>query len=84
MESVALDGAAAESDGAGDGRYVVELKLTDPEAKILRDTLESDLSDLLREIARTERREMREGLKTKEELLRGILARIGDEMRQAS
>lgn len=84
MESAAVGGAAKASDGSGDRRCAVELKLTDPEADILRDTLESDLSDLLREIARTDKREMREGLKRREELLRGVLARIGGELRRAS
>lgn len=62
----------------------MELRLTEPELEILRETLESDLSDLLMEIARTDRRAMRDGLKRKEALLRGIVARIGRELREAS
>lgn len=62
----------------------MELRLTDSELELLRNTLESDLSDLLREIARTDKRDMREGLKAKEDLLRGILTRIGGELRRAS
>lgn len=62
----------------------MELRLTDSELELLRETLESDLSDLLREIARTDKRDMREGLKGKEELLRGILMRIGGDLGRAA
>jgi hypothetical protein len=76
--------AAAVSTGEGDRRCTVELRLTDSEMELLRDTLESDLSDLLREIARTDKRDMREGLKAREDLLRGILMRIGGGQRRAA
>lgn len=62
----------------------MELMLTDPELELLRNTLESDLSELLLEIARTDKRDMREGLKAREDLLRGILMRIGGEKRRAA
>ena len=62
----------------------MELRLTEPEVELLRALLESDLSDLLMEIARTDNRAMREGLKRREGLLKGILDRLGGVVQQAS
>lgn len=62
----------------------MELRLTDPEARLLGETIETDLKALLMEIARTDNRSMREGLKRREELLRGILDRLGSGVRKAS
>lgn len=62
----------------------MEFRLTEPEVELLRALLESDLSDLLMEIARTDNRAMREGLKKREELLKGILDRLEGTVLQAS
>lgn len=62
----------------------MELRVTEPEARALRETIERDLKHLLLEIARTDNRAMREGLKKREELLRGVLGRLGGEVRMAS
>ncbi len=62
----------------------MELRLTEPEAELLHALLESDLADLLMEIARTDNRLMREGLKKREELLKGIIDRLAVAVRQVS
>ncbi len=54
----------------------MELKLTDAETTILRETMEKAVDDLLREIANTDNREFRERLKGREEVVKGILARL--------
>ena len=55
------------------------LELTDQEANTLRETLTMDLSDLRMEIAHTENQEFREELKEKENVLRSLIGRLGDE-----
>src|SRR4030067_75638 len=55
----------------------MELRLTEPEVKLLREILNADLSGLLMEIARTDNRVMREGLKKRQDLLNEILDRLG-------
>ena len=55
----------------------MELRLTEPEVKLLREVLDADLSGLLMEIARTDNRAMREGLKKRQDLLKEILDRLG-------
>lgn len=62
----------------------MELRLTEPETELLHAVLESDLSDLLMEIARTDNRSMREGLKKREALLKGIIDRLAVAVRRAS
>lgn len=62
----------------------MELRLTEPEADLLHAILESDHSDLLMEIARTDNRSMREGLKERETLLKGIIDRLAVAVRRAS
>lgn len=62
----------------------MELRLTEPEVELLRGMLEADLTDLLREIARTDSRSMREGLMKREELLKGILDRLGGRLVETS
>ncbi len=62
----------------------MELRLTEPEAELLHALLESDLADLLMEIARTDNRLMREGLKKRESLLKGIIDRLAVAVRQVS
>lgn len=54
----------------------MELALTGPEKLVLRETLEKAINDLLMEIARTDHRKMREGLREREEMLKGILERL--------
>jgi len=54
----------------------MELALTGPEKQVLRETLEKAINDLLMEIARTDHRKMREGLREREEMLKGILERL--------
>jgi hypothetical protein len=62
----------------------MELKLTESEVQLLLDMLHADRKALLMEIARTDNRAMREGLKRREELLKGILNRLGSTMLKAS
>jgi hypothetical protein len=62
----------------------MELKLTESEVQLLLDMLHADRKTLLMEIARTDNRAMREGLKRREELLKGILHRLGSTMLKAS
>jgi len=62
----------------------MELRLTEPEVKLLREILNADLSGLLMEIARTDNRVMREGLKKRQDLLNEILDRLGGTVALAS
>ena len=62
----------------------MELRLTESEVQLLTDMLQADRKALLMEIARTDNRAMREGLKSREELLKGILDRLGIPVRKAS
>ena len=62
----------------------MELRLTEPEVKLLREVLDADLSGLLMEIARTDNRVMREGLKKRQDLLNEILDRLGGAVALAS
>ena len=50
--------------------------LTGPEKFVLRETLEKAINEMLMEIANTDNRKMREGLKEREEILKTILAKI--------
>ena len=54
----------------------MELTLTGPESFVLRETLEKAINEMLMEIANTDNRKMREGLKEREEILKTILAKI--------
>ncbi len=62
----------------------MELTLTETEVRVLTEILEADRKDLLMQIARTDNRAMKAGLKVREDLLRGILERLGGELREAS
>ena len=53
------------------------VEMTDQEAKVLSDVLQSDLSDLRMEIADTEDQPFREELKQTEVLLRSLIGRLG-------
>jgi len=54
----------------------MEITLTGAEKLVLRETVEKALHEMLMEIANTDNRKMRQGLKEREEILRGILARL--------
>jgi len=54
----------------------MELTLTGAEIRIFCETMEKSIDDLLMEIARTDNRKLRERLKEREEVMKGILARI--------
>ncbi len=54
----------------------MEITLTGAEKLVLRETLEKALHEMLMEIANTDNRKMRQGLKEREEILRAILARL--------
>ncbi|HZD55069.1 MAG TPA: hypothetical protein VE080_02320 [Candidatus Aquicultoraceae bacterium] len=62
----------------------MELRLSESEAELLRGILEADRATLLLEIARTDRRSMREALKRREDVLKGILERLEPRMLRAS
>jgi hypothetical protein len=57
-------------------RLAVELTLTDKEILLLKEILEADLSKLLMEIANTDVRSMRKGLKEREAALRSIVEKL--------
>lgn len=57
-------------------RLPMELALTDKEVVLLKEILEADLSKLLMEIANTDIRSMRRGLKEREEALRSIAGKL--------
>ncbi len=54
----------------------MEITLTGAEKLVLRETVEKALHEMLMEIANTDNRKMRKGLKEREEILRTILARL--------
>ena len=54
----------------------MELTLTTNEVVMLKELLEADLSRLLMEIANTDIRSMREGLKEREEMLLAIVKKL--------
>ena len=62
----------------------MEITLTDAEKLVLRGTLEKAMHEMLMEIANTDNRKMRQGLKEREESLRTILAKLPAEARAAA
>lgn len=54
----------------------MNITLDDNEVRILHELLESDLKDLLREIAHTDHREFRAELQSREAIVHGILKRL--------
>ena len=52
------------------------LSLSDAEVRLLRELLQGDLCRLLLEIAHTDHRSMKEGLKAREELLEGVIQKL--------
>ena len=61
----------------------MEITLTGAEKFVLRETVEKALHEMLMEIAHTDNRRMREGLKEREEILSTILAKLPAEERVA-
>ena len=61
----------------------MEIILTGAEKFVLRETVEKALNEMLLEIAHTDNRKMREGLKEREEILSTILAKLSAEVRVA-
>lgn len=55
---------------------MITLKLDEQQAMVLREYLESDLSDLSVEIAGTDRKEYRDEIKEKRQALREILEQL--------
>ena len=62
----------------------MEITLTAAEKLVLRETMEKAINDMLMEIANTDNRKMREGLKEREEILMRILAKLPAEARTAA
>ena len=62
----------------------MEITLTDAEKLVLRETLEKAINEMLMEIANTDNRKMRNGLKEREEILKSILAMLPAEARSAA
>jgi hypothetical protein len=59
----------------------MEITLTGAEMLVLRETLGKAMNEMLMEIANTDNRKMREGLREREEILKTILAKLPDEAR---
>ncbi len=55
----------------------MELTLSNREVEMLKETVKGRISGMMLEIARTDNREMREGLKGNEDLLESILEKLG-------
>ncbi len=62
----------------------MELTLTNMELQVLRDLLDADYSRIILEIAKTDTRKMREELKVREELLRGVMEKLGMSVRRVA
>ncbi len=60
------------------------ITLTDAEKLVLRETVEKAINEMLMEIANTDSRKMRDGLKEREEILKTILAMLRAEARSAA
>jgi hypothetical protein len=56
---------------------MIRLELSDDDARILRDVVESCLSDLRMEIADTDSMDFREALKRREEFLKRLVKQLG-------
>jgi len=56
------------------------ITLTDAEKLVLRETVEKAIKEMLMEIANTDNRKMRDGLKEREELLKGIIEKLPAEV----
>jgi hypothetical protein len=67
-----------------EGGESMEITLTSAEMLVLRKTLEKAMHDMLMEIANTDNRKMRDGLKEREGILTTILAKLPAEERTAA
>ncbi len=54
----------------------INISLSDPEVKLLQELLQGDSCRLILEIAHTDHRSMREGLKAREEVLKSIVQKL--------
>jgi hypothetical protein len=63
---------------------MLRLELSREEAAMLRQVLESYVSDLRMEISDTDRMEFREELKIRESFLKGLIARLEEQQPAAS
>ena len=52
------------------------ISLSDPEVRLLQQLLQGDLCRLILEIAHTDHRSMREGLKAREDLLKSVIQKL--------
>lgn len=64
-----------------EGGESMEITLNDAEMLVLRGTLEKAMNDMLMEIANTDNRKMRDGLREREEIMKTILAKLPAEAR---
>ena len=62
----------------------MEITLTGAEKLVLRETVEKAINEMLMEIANTDNRKMREGLKEREGILKGILDKLPAEVSTAA
>ncbi len=62
----------------------MELTLTSMELQVLKELLETDHTRIIREIAKTDTRKLREELKTRETLLKGIKEKLGMPVRKVA
>ena len=62
----------------------MEITLTGVENRVLRETVEKAIKEMLMEIANTDNRKMRTGLKEREEILKGIHEKLPAEVRSAA
>ncbi|MFA6148225.1 MAG: hypothetical protein WC899_08455 [bacterium] len=60
------------------------ITLTGAEKIVLRETVEKAINEMLMEIANTDNRKMREGLREREGTLKGILDKLAAEVRTAA
>ena len=59
----------------------MEITLTAAEKLVLRETVEKAIHEMLMEIANTDNRKMREGLREREEILKRIVEKLPAEVR---
>ena len=59
----------------------MEITLTAAENLVLRETVEKAINEMLMEIANTDNRKMREGLREREEILKRIVEKLTAEVR---
>ena len=62
----------------------MEITLSGAEKLVLRETVGKAINEMLMEIANTDNRKMREGLREREEILKGILEKLPAEARTAA